>query len=882
MKQSPPKDSGQEKGPGLVDQSNDPSNEFPSSNFTPNLGLKASKVRLEDARFPLAKYAGFYETIPRSRGEFTFDQVEQYVLHAGSPFPTENKHNGPYFTGPMKSAPLKGKTLEKAIAAGRTGDALIGVMRSATHSLGGAVYKFDLDDIPTADFARVVEKLKAQGIAYILYTTFKHGVKEGLVRARLLLFGDRLADPEEFERVSRFVGLELLDCTYDASEHLAYQLAGVWVCPESRKKKAWSKVSRGWLIDTDAALAVAPPLKGRAANDGPNSTRGSNSLDTPPKRAAYVDSDDWELGPIPDYIKARVADTTRELMNSALGGVDGDWEGSLDELKSALWAISPDDQEVWSAVAFDLYPLGEIGLGLFLKWSEECDRAGKWDRDAAVEKWNDKACTWSPEEGTGRAKVIFKKARENGWVSPGADRHGGITDPNFIGGEPEPEELTLVEFPAPYPGFMANTVAAVLQAAHKPQPRLTTLAVLVGMASACDGRVSLPDGGRLNLYALGIAETAGGKDAPRSAAEDIARAVGAKTIGGLASGQGLEDALPEAGAAFMGVDEIGHDLRNISQGKAPTHLVEAHKVLLKLYTVSNGVYQTREKAATKGNPKSRMLTNPCLNVLGFTTPSTLSSALSTESIESGLLGRFLFAVGDLDVRQRLSLKEREIDKTMMSALTELNRNSRPGRRRIMISEDIEASLQKMVDRIHDEQVATEDPIGRSLLGRTFEKVMRVAGILAFWDSIPTPKDETVNEILSKVVDEDGPAPADIGMRQAHLDWAERLVRASNAALLQFAKDRIHDDEIQANAAKITRLVNGIVSGKYKAANTRHRGLIKKKLAPRQLCLNRARLNATQFDIALKHAEAAGMLVSGELKEEGERLPIAWLAIPQDD
>jgi hypothetical protein len=63
----------------------------------------------------------------------------------------------------------------------------------------------------------------------------------------------------------------------------------------------------------------------------------------------------------------------------------------------------------------------------------------------------------------------------------------------------------------PFPGLMAEIVAAALEDAHKPQKELTILAVLLGMSSTCTGEYILPGGGRLNLYGAGIAGTGCGK-----------------------------------------------------------------------------------------------------------------------------------------------------------------------------------------------------------------------------------------------------------------------------------------------------------------------------------------------------------------------------------
>ncbi|HEY4963136.1 MAG TPA: hypothetical protein VIH90_00380, partial [Candidatus Saccharimonadales bacterium] len=68
----------------------------------------------------------------------------------------------------------------------------------------------------------------------------------------------------------------------------------------------------------------------------------------------------------------------------------------------------------------------------------------------------------------------------------------------------EKADIQAVE---PFPGLMAEMIESILTTAHKPQPELTTLAVLIGMAAAIPGHYMLPGDGRLNLYGTGISGT---------------------------------------------------------------------------------------------------------------------------------------------------------------------------------------------------------------------------------------------------------------------------------------------------------------------------------------------------------------------------------------
>ncbi|MBK1616794.1 hypothetical protein CKO44_25515, partial [Rubrivivax gelatinosus] len=185
--------------------------------------------------------------------------------------------------------------------------------------------------------------------------------------------------------------------------------------------------------------------------------------------------------------------------------------------------------------------------------------------------------------------------------------------PEAAPAEPVPDATPrpLAAFPAPFRGVLAATVAAGLNVAPKPQPELMTLAVLAGMAAACTRRLRLPGDGRLNLYAVGLAETGAGKDAPRRVGVDLARLAGAALLGKPASGQGLEDALQSDRAMLCEVDEVAHMLAAVNDRGAPGHMKELGGNLLKLFSASNSVYPCRVRAkASDSAPPPRVVLNP--------------------------------------------------------------------------------------------------------------------------------------------------------------------------------------------------------------------------------------------------------------------------------
>lgn len=205
-------------------------------------------------------------------------------------------------------------------------------------------------------------------------------------------------------------------------------------------------------------------------------------------------------------------------------------------------------------------------------------------------------------------------------------------------------------YPPPYPGPMADAVAASLQVQYKPQPELTTLAVLVAMAASCGSCYARVNGSTVNLYGLGVLPTAAGKNAPQQHTKRFAGLGNVKLISAPASGEGLEDELASNLGTFCVVDEVGHLIALTNSDKALPHHITLMKKILELFGAgSDPNFTTRPKAGKE----ARKIPNPALNVIGFTTPLVLGKALTLADIENGLAGRFLFVVSDRDPKSRL-------------------------------------------------------------------------------------------------------------------------------------------------------------------------------------------------------------------------------------
>lgn len=410
---------------------------------------------------------------------------------------------------------------------------------------------------------------------------------------------------------------------------------------------------------------------------------------------------------------------------------------------------------------------------------------------------------------------------------------GEETIENAPGPVPQPTPAIQCPLPAPWPGFMAEAVQLAVDTAHKAQPEMAKLSVLVAMASACSGNVSLPDGMRLNLYGVCTAPTASGKDRLVHAARAISRAAGTKLIGDIGSAAGIEDALSADVGMLSIIDEIAHTLA-AREGRGNPFLKGVEQMLLRLYSASNGSYSTRVLAGRD----SKIIDHPCLSLLGFAVPSELGEAISDGDAASGLLGRMLIAVGDGNAAPRLDAVSSFALSYEMTRKLETIRQAGRHTATIQIDDDAKEAISAFTLSLHARTISLpEDAIERALWGRTLEKAKRVAGVIAFFDE-----------------------PREPILRCAHMEWAVSFVEACDTVLLELLREHMHGGVVQADAQKVIRKVASILRGEVKAMRPAEIAAISGGFAPVSVLLRQTRMDSKALNAAIDHLVARGDLV----------------------
>lgn len=412
----------------------------------------------------------------------------------------------------------------------------------------------------------------------------------------------------------------------------------------------------------------------------------------------------------------------------------------------------------------------------------------------------------------------------------------------------EDAQLTAVRYPAPFNGVMAQMVQAANMSAYKPQPELNMLAALVGMASCINGEYSTRSGGRFNLYGIGSLESGGGKDNPRMACETLAAMGQATVMGKPGSGAGLEDALEARKNQLVSIDEMAHILKSMNDERAPAHVRDIGATLLKLYSASRGAYNRRILAKSPGSHAAMTtIPNPCVSMIGFATPEGLGQSLTESNLTDGLMGRMLFVAGDPSVivrRPKHGFNMPESIDSILSEFKKIDPLACVGPIASIGSKVVEESygITELMDKLLVDMEVNRDKrisVSKSLYARSFEKMERIAGVLAIWDD-PT-------------------APV---IKNDHVEWARQFVLASDAAILDFVSKHMMQSQAVKDAEKIRQLIQRILSGGFAYQKELERAAVEEGgCVARSQLLRVSKMSKPDFDRVLAYLQDMGELTA---------------------
>ena len=349
---------------------------------------------------------------------------------------------------------------------------------------------------------------------------------------------------------------------------------------------------------------------------------------------------------------------------------------------------------------------------------------------------------------------------------------------------PVPEDLLQV------PGFIHEVIDYNLETAPYPNPVLAFAGAVALQAFLAGRKVRDPGDNRSNLYLLGLAHSAAGKDWPRKVNMRILHGIGLSHCVGerFASGEGIQDVLAINPCMLFQTDEIDGILQQIHHARDGRH-ENIMSTLLTLYSASNMVLPMRCKA---GKEPPGTIDQPCLVLFGTAIPQHYYEALSERMMTNGFFARTLV----LESGKRARGQEprcRPVPSRVMETASWWGA-FRPGPGNLeawhpepAIVEPTEAARTLLADTRAEaddryaEAEANGDAVGTTVWGRVGEQTRKLALVYAVSEDHLTPR-----------ITEDA------------VRWASRLVLHQTQRMLFMASEHVAETPFQSECLRVLR------------------------------------------------------------------------------
>lgn len=363
--------------------------------------------------------------------------------------------------------------------------------------------------------------------------------------------------------------------------------------------------------------------------------------------------------------------------------------------------------------------------------------------------------------------------------------------------DPPIEPASSIEDPGPLPerllripGFVNEVVDHCLDTAPYPNPVMAFCGALALQAFLAGRRVRDPGDNRTNLYLLGLAHSAAGKDWPRKLNVRILQEIGVVDQTGerFASGEGLQDALNLTPAMLYQTDEIDGLLQSISKSKDARY-EQIMSTLLTMYSSANSIYPMRRKA---GKEAAGVINQPSLVIFGTAIPNHYYEALSDRMLTNGLFARMLiFECGKRGRGQEPKI--RDIPGSILET-AQWWENFRPGVGNLVdwnptpaiVQHNDEASGLLVDARVnaeiqYEKAEDSNDSVGTTVWGRVSEQTRKLALLHAI-----------SRNHLAPIIDADSAR------------WAIEVVEHQTRRMLFMANDHVSHNDFDAMAKAVVR------------------------------------------------------------------------------
>jgi len=355
---------------------------------------------------------------------------------------------------------------------------------------------------------------------------------------------------------------------------------------------------------------------------------------------------------------------------------------------------------------------------------------------------------------------------------------------------PDPGPLPAEMFRVP--GFVSEVMDHCLATAPYPNPALAFCGALSLQAMLAGRKVRDAGDNRTNMYLLGLAHSASGKDWPRKLNTRILHQVGlAQCLGErFASGEGIQDALFLRPSMLFQTDEIDGMLQSINKSQDARH-ENILGTLLTMYSASNSVFPMRRKA---GKEQPGVIDQPCLVIFGTAIPNHYYQALSERMLTNGFFARMII----VEAGQRGGGQEPCIRELPPRVLETANwwSDYQPGQRRgnlldvhpvpAVVEHTAEArrilvAAREEAEAEYTRAEANNDSVGTTVWGRVSEQTRKLALLYAVSENHQSPS---------------------IGLEAVR--WAAMFVTHQTRRMLFMAHNHVADNPFHAECLKLIR------------------------------------------------------------------------------
>jgi predicted nucleic acid-binding Zn ribbon protein len=352
------------------------------------------------------------------------------------------------------------------------------------------------------------------------------------------------------------------------------------------------------------------------------------------------------------------------------------------------------------------------------------------------------------------------------------------------------------------PGFVGEVMDYCLETAPYPNPVMAFAGALSLQAFLAGRKVRDPGDNRTNVYLLGLAHSAAGKDWPRKINTQIVHHAGLSECLGerFASGEGIQDALFQTPSMLYQTDEIDGMLQSINKSKDARHEAVL-STLLTMYSSANSIYPMRRKAGKDATPG--VIDQPSLTIFGTAIPNHYYEALSERMLTNGFFARMII----LESGHRGGGQEprmRDLPPRVLASARWWG-DYQPGERRgnlltihpvpAVVEHDDQArdlliQTRELAEGQYAKAEESSDPVGTTVWGRVSEHIRKLALIYA--------------------VSQDHQAPK-IGRKA--VEWASQFVLHQTRRMLFMASAHVADNPFEADCLKAVQKIRESPSGK---------------------------------------------------------------------